>query len=112
MSNVDEELKQEQRDSDLRWVIELRDKAQASYDKAEHEYQNSGGYGSRGSITKYYNQVKLCELAIKGLNHQCQCCSLRLKNGHTFIKQLQEDKKAGFDNIPIERVISMINAMM
>ena len=108
---IEEQLHDEDHKRDLKWVRELLDKAEKKLDQAEYDWQSSGGYGTRSSITKYDKEARLCRLALRGLEQGCYRCDLRWRNIRTTVSTLEAEKKAGFDKIDIDRAIDLIKAM-
>jgi hypothetical protein len=108
---IEQQLRDADRDRDLKWVTERLEKAEAKLSQLEDDWQNSGGYGSRSSITKCDNEVRLCRLALRGLKQSCHRCDLRWRNISTTVDTLEAEKEAGFDKIDIDRALSMIKSL-
>lgn len=109
---AEDELAKDKYERDLAFVNEKMEKAQKALDKAENSYQLSGGYGSRSNIIHYQNQVKLCRLALKGLENQCTACTRRRRNAMKMISDLESEKKElGISTISIDRTIDLINTL-
>lgn len=109
-SIIVEQLRDEDHKRDLKWVRERLEKAEKKLSELEYEWQSSG-YGSRSAITKLENEVRLCRLALRGLEQGCYRCDLRWRNIRTTAATLEAEKKAGFDKIDIDRAIDLIKAM-
>ena len=109
-SIIEEQLRDEDHKRDLKWVRERLEKAEKKLEQLEYEWQSSG-YGSRSAITKLENEVRLCRLALHGLETGCHRCELRWRNIHSTTDTLENEKKAGFDRIDIDRAIDLIKAM-
>lgn len=107
---IEEQLRNEDHNRDLKWVRERLEKAEKKLSELEYEWQNSG-YGSRSAITKLENEARLCRLALRGLETGCRRCELRWRNIHSTADTLEKEKKAGFDKIDIDRAINLIKAM-
>lgn len=108
---IEKQLRDEDRERDKKWVRDLLNKAEKKLEQAEYDWQLSGGYGSRSAITKYDNEVRLCRLALRGLEQGCHRCDLRLRNISTYTDKLEAEKKAGFDRIDIDRAIDLIKSL-
>ena len=108
---IEQQLRDEDRERDKKWVRELLDKAEKKLEQAEYDWQSSGGYGSRSAMTKLENEVRLRRLALRGLEQGCYRCDLRWRNIRTTAANLEAEKKAGFDKIDIDRAIDLIKAM-
>lgn len=109
-SIIEEQLRDEDHKRDLKWVRERLEKAEKKLSELEYEWQSSG-YGSRSAITKLENEVRLCRLALRGLETGCHRCEMRWRNIHSTADTLEKEKKAGFDKIDIDRAIGIIKAM-
>lgn len=107
---IEEQLRDEDHKRDLKWVRERLEKAEKKLSELEYEWQSSG-YGSRSAITKLENEVRLCRLALRGLETGCNRCEMRWRNIHSTADTLEKEKKAGFDKIDIDRAIELIKAM-
>ena len=110
-TGIDDELARDKNNRALEFVTKKLEKAEKAYEKAENSWQNSGGYGSRSNITYYHDQIKLCRLALKGLENQCTACTRRRRNAMKMISDLEAEKKLGEASIDMDRVISFINAL-
>ena len=77
---IEEQLRDEDRERDKKWVRDLLNKAEKKLEQAEYDWQSSGGYGTRSSITKYDKEARLCRLALRGLEQGCHRCDLRWRN--------------------------------
>ena len=108
---IEQELRDSDHARDLRWVRDLLEKTEKKLEKAEYDYQNSGGYGSRATITRYDKEVRLCRLALRGLEQSCYRCDLRWRNIWSFVSLLEAEKKEGFDKIDIDRAIDLIKSL-
>ncbi len=108
---IDQQLRDSDRERDLKWVTERLEKAEQKLQKLENEWQLLGGYGSRAAITKLDNEVRLCRLALRGLEQGCHRCDLRWRNISATADKLSAEKEAGFEKIDIDRAIDMIKAM-
>ena len=108
---IEAELRADDRERDLKWVRERLAQAEKKLDRAEQEWQSSGGYGSRSQMTRLENEVRLCSLALRGLETGCHRCDMRWRNIRTTAATLETEKKAGFDKIDIDRAIDLIKAM-
>jgi hypothetical protein len=108
---IEAELRADDRERDLKWVRERLAQAEKKLDRAEQEWQSSGGYGSRSQMTRLENEVRLCRLALRGLEQGCYRCDLRWRNIRTTAATLEDEKRAGFDKIDIDRAIDLIKAM-
>lgn len=107
---IEEQLRDEDHKRDLKWVRERLEKAEKKLSELEYEWQSSG-YGSRSQMTRLENEVRLCRLALRGLEQGCYRCDLRWRNIRTTAATLEAEKKAGFDKIDIDRAIDLIKAM-
>ena len=107
---IEEQLRGEDHNRDLKWVTGRLEKAEKKLSELDYEWQSSG-YGSRSAITKLENEVRLCRLALRGLEQGCYRCDLRWRNIRTTVSTLEAEKKAGFDKIDIDRAIDLIKAM-
>lgn len=111
-TGIDDELARDKYNRDLEFVTKKLEKAEKAYEKAENSWQNSGGYGSRSNITYYHDQIKLCRLALKGLENQCTACTSRRRNAMKMISDLESEKKElGISTISIDRAIDLINTL-
>ena len=110
-TGIEDKLAQDKYERDLAFVNGKMEKAQKALDKAENSYQLSGGYGSRSNIIHYQDQIKLCRLALKGLENQCTACNRRYRNAMKMISDLEAEKKLGEASIDMDRAISFINAL-
>jgi hypothetical protein len=108
---IEAELRADDRERDLKWVRERLAQAEKKLDRAEQEWQNSGGYGSRSQMTRLENEVRLCRLALRGLETGCHRCDMRWKNISSLVDTLEAEKRAGFDKMDIDRAIDLIKAM-
>lgn len=108
---ITQQLRDEDRERDKKWVRELLDKAEKKLEQAEYDWQSSGGYGSRSAITKYDKEARLCRLALRGLEQGCYRCDLRWRNIRNTVSTLEEEKKGGFDKIDIDRAIDLIKSL-
>ena len=108
---IEAELRADDRERDLKWVRERLAQAEKKLDRAEQEWQSSGGYGSRSQMTRLDNEVRLCRLALRGLETGCHRCDLRWRNIRTTTATLETEKKAGFDKIDIDRAIDLIKSL-
>jgi hypothetical protein len=108
---IEQQLRDHDRDRDLKWVRERLEKAEEKLAKLEDEWQLSGGYGSRSAITKLDSEVRLCRLALRGLEQGCHRCDLRLRNISAHTDKLEAEKKEGFDKIDIDRAIDLIKSL-
>jgi hypothetical protein len=112
-TGIDDELERQKYESDKAFVEQQYDKANIALEKAERSYQLSGGYGSRSNIVHYQNQLKLCGLALKGLESTCQTCRHRRSNANRFLDDLKQcQEELDIDRIPVKQVIGMIEALM
>lgn len=112
-TGIDDELERQKYESDKAFVEQQYDKANTALEKAERSYQLSGGYGSRSNIVHYQNQLKLCGLALKGLENTCQTCRHRRSNAKRFLDDLKQcQEELDIDRIPVKQVIGMIEALM
>ena len=68
---IEAKLRADDRERDLKWVRERLAQAENKLDRAEQEWQRSGGYGSRSQMTRLDNVVRLCRLALRGLETGC-----------------------------------------
>ena len=107
---IEEQLRNDDHNRDLKWVTSRLEKAEKKLSELEYEWQSSG-YGSRSAITKLENEVRLCRLALRGLEQGCRNCDLRWRNIHSTADTLEKEKKAGFDKIDIDRAIGLIKSM-
>lgn len=107
---ITQQLRDEDHKRDLKWVRERLEKAEKKLEQLEYEWQSSG-YGSRSAITKLENEVKLCRLALRGLEQGCYRCDLRWRNIGTTVSTLKAEKKGGFEKIDIDRAIDLIKAL-
>lgn len=108
---IEQQLRDHDHDRDLKWVRERLEKAEEKLAKLEDDWQLSGGYGSRSAITKLDSEVRLCRLALRGLEQGCRRCDLRLRNISAHTDKLEAEKKAGFDRIDIDRAIDLIKSL-
>lgn len=108
---ITQQLRDEDQERDKKWVRDLLDKAEKKLEQAEYDWQNSGGYGSRSAITKLDSEVRLCRLALRGLEQGCYRCDLRWRNIRTTVNTLEAEKKGGFDKIDIDRAIDLIKSL-
>lgn len=108
---IEKELRDSDRERDLKWVRERLAKAEEKLGRLENEWQISGGYGSRSAITKTDNEVRLCRLALRGLEQGCHRCDLRWRNISTTADTLKTEKEAGFNKIDIDRALDMIKGL-
>lgn len=107
---IEAELRADDRERDLKWVRERLEKAEKKLSELEYEWQSSG-YGSRSAITKLENEVRLCRLALRGLEQGCYRCDLRWRNIRTTAATLEAEKKAGFESVDIDRTIDLIKSL-
>lgn len=110
-AKINEQLQEEKKQSDMEFVMNRLNKERKALENAEREWQESGGYGTRAPITRHYNQIKLCELALKGLEQTCSYCQRRRNNIKSFCEKLKAESKIGVDAISIERVINIIESL-
>ena len=110
-SIIEEQLRDEDHKRDLKWVRERLAQAEKKLDRAEQEWQRSGGYGSRSQMTRLDNEVRLCRLALRGLETGCHRCDMRWRNISSLADTLEAEKRAGFDKMDIDRAIDLIKAM-
>ena len=108
---IEAELRADDRERDLKWVRERLAQAEKKLDHAEQEWQRSGGYGSRSQMTRLENEVRLCRLALRGLETGCHRCDMRWKNISSLADTLEAEKKAGFESVDIDRVEGMIKSL-
>ena len=108
---IEEQLQEERIKKDTEFVLNRLEKERKALDNAEREWQESGGYGTRSPITRHYNQVKLCELALKGLEQTCSYCQRRRNNIKLLCEKLKAESKIGFETISIERAIDIIESL-
>lgn len=108
---IEEQLRNDDHDRDLKWVSERLEKAEKKLAQLEYEWQASGGYGSRSAITKLDNEVRLCRLALRGLEQGCYRCELRWRNISTTAYTLEKEKEAGLEKIDIDRAIGIIRGL-
>ena len=108
---AEEQLREDKIKRDTEFVLDKLNKERNALDKAEREWQESGGYGTRSPITRHYNQVKLCELALKGLEQTCSYCQRRRNNIKLLCEKLKAESKIGFETISIERAIDIIESI-
>ena len=108
---IEQQLRDEAQERDEKWVRDLLDKAEKKLEQAEYDWQNSGGYGTRSSITKHDKEARLCRLALRGLEQGCYRCDLRWRNIRNTVSTLEAEKKGGFDKIDIDRAIDLIKSL-
>lgn len=109
---IEEQLHDEARVRDRKWVTDRLEKAEEKLERIEYDWQSSGGYGSRSAITKLENEIQLCRLALSGLEQGCHRCEIRLRNINSFTKTLKAEKEAGCETVAIDRAVDLINALI
>lgn len=99
-----EEVKKDKQEF-VRKMLEEYDK---KYQKYDHEYQFSGSASTLRTAQKYEDIVKVCELALKGLDDECHACRRRYHNGQEIIKKLRQIQEHGEETISIADAVTYI----
>ena len=106
--NTKEEIREER----LIYLHQLLETEKEKLKISERNYYNNSGYGKRTGGTKHEKQIKLIELAIKGVEYRCSICELHFKNALNTLNAMKDEQKNGVTSVPIERVIAIINMLM
>ena len=110
-SEIMAELERETAGRDRQFVIQQLEKAEKNLNKAEQNWQDSGGYGSRAPINRWSDQERLCQIALKAVNSTCEKCTRRNKRIRELIEQLETMQRSGCENISIERALNMLGSV-
>ena len=106
--NTKEEIREER----LLYLKQLLAEEKEKLRLSEYNYYNNSGYGKRTGVTKHEKQIKLIELALKGVEYRCSVCELHFKKALSTLNAIKDEQKNGVTSIPIERVIAIINMLM
>ena len=101
------EVKKDKQD----FVRKILEEADKKYQKYDYEYQYSGSSSTLRTAQKYEDIVKVCELALIGLDDECNACRRRYHNGQEIIKMLHQLQEHGEETISIEKAVTYIEAV-
>ena len=107
LQSAEYEIQQADRD----FVNKLYDRAEKNLAKAEKNWEDSAGYGSRAPIYRRQDQLRLCRLALQGASHQCFKCDKHYSHVSEAIKQYEDMRKAGIETVPISTVIDALASL-
>ena len=110
-SEIMKELDEEKREREQAFVLKELERARKNLEKAEINWEQSGGYGSRAPINRWSDQERLCLLALKAIEQSCGKCSRRNKTCYELIKKLDKRRETGVVKLDIEEVRSMIDLL-
>ena len=110
-SELMEELEREQNERERVFVEKQLEKAEIRLQKAEDNWQNSGGYGSRAPVDRWSDQERLCTIALRAVNSSCEKCTRRNKRIRELIEQIEAMQRSGSGDISLERVKDMLGSV-
>lgn len=110
-SAIMEELDNERREREKEFVEKELEKAQRNLDKAERNWEGSGGFGSRAPIYRWSDQKRLCTIAMRAVEYQCEKCRARNKRAYEAMKDIERRQKAGDVSMSLEEVRKIINSL-
>lgn len=110
-SAIMEELDKEHKEREKQFVLKELERARRNLEKAEQNWENSGGYGSRAPIYRWSDQERLCTIAMRAVEYQCEMCRKHRERTYEAMKELEKRQKAGDVSISLEEVRGIINAL-
>ena len=107
----EEEYREQRKNSKRALVQKIKDDAEKKYDKYWYEYQVSGTPSKEKTALKYEDLIKVCNMALEGLDDGCYRCMLRSKNGKEIIRSLKDLLSVGETTIDINTAIDYIEVV-
>lgn len=107
----EEDYRAEVKKDKQEFVRKMLDEYDKKYQKYDREYQFSGSPSTLRTAQKYEDVVKVCELALEGLDDECHACRRRYHNGQEVIKNLRQMQEHGEEMIKIEDAITYIEVV-
>lgn len=107
----EEDYREEIKKDKQKFVRKMLDEYDKKYQKYDREYQFSGSVSTLRTAQKYEDIVKVCELALIGLDDECNACRRRYHNGQEIIKMLRQLQEHGEETISIEKAVTYIEAV-
>jgi hypothetical protein len=110
-SEIMEELDEEKRERERAFVLKELERARKNLEKAEKNWQDSGGYGSRAPINRWSDQERLCMIAMRAVEYQCERCQKRSKRLYEVMKDIERRQKTGVVHLSLEEVRNIIDSL-